>query len=46
MTEITRKETFFSQGWHAIIAMLMVVGGNACFELGSFSAMLIMKKAK
>ena len=45
MTEIVRKETFFSKGWHAIIAMLMVVGGSACFVLGCMSAMLIMKKA-
>ena len=24
MTEIVRKESFHSKGWHAIIAMLMV----------------------
>ena len=29
----------------AIIAMLMVVGGSACFVLSCISAMLIMKKA-
>ena len=45
MTEIIHKETFFSKGWHAIIAMLMVVGGSACFILSCISAMLIMKKA-
>ena len=33
MTEIVRKESFHSKGWHAIIAMLMVVGGSACFVL-------------
>ena len=45
MTEIVRKESFHSKGWHAIIAMLMVVGGSACFVLSCISAMLIMKKA-
>ena len=45
MTEIVRKDTFFSKGWHAIIGMLMVVGDSACFVLGCSSAMLIMKKA-
>ena len=45
MTEIVRNETVCSKGWHAIIAMLMVVGGSACFVLGCISAMLIMKKA-
>ena len=45
MTEIVRKESFHSKGWHAIIAMLRVVGGSACFVLSCISAMLIMKKA-
>ena len=45
LTEIVRKESFHSKGWHAIIAMLMVVGGSACFVLSCISAMLIMKKA-
>ena len=38
MTEIVRKESFHSKGWHAIIAMLMVVGGSACFVLSCISA--------
>ena len=45
MTEIVRKETFFSKGCHDIIAMLMVVCGIAYIVQVCITSILNMKKA-
>ena len=44
MTEIIKKESFHSTGWHAVVSMITVVAGCACFVLSCVAAMLIMKK--
>ena len=44
ITEIIKKESFHSKGWHAVVSMITVVAGCACFVLSCVAAMLIMKK--
>lgn len=46
MTEIIKKESFHSKGWHAVVSMVTVAAGCACFVLSCVAAMLIMKKAE
>ncbi len=45
MSETIKKENFYSKGWHAVVSMITVVAGCACFVLSCVTAMLIMKKA-
>ena len=44
MNEIIRKESFHRRGWHAVVSMLMLTAGCACFVLSCIGAMAMMRR--
>lgn len=44
MNETTRKDTFHTRGWQAIVSITMIVAGCACYILGCVSAMIITNR--